>query len=129
MAPLYGKVHPGDFILGEDDTIGGLSRDNLTIASGQVLKPGQICGIVTVGGQVKALNTGASTGEDDAACIPIYAYDATGAAVMGAFITRNATVKEDGLIWPNGISAGDKAAAIAQLAARNIIIRPRSYVG
>lgn len=124
---LRGGLRPGAFILREAS--GSRSKDNLTLANGQVVQPGQICGIVTSGGQVKALNTAASTGEDDAAVIPIYAYDASSGAVMGAFITRDCEVIEDALIWPNGISAGDKATAIAQLAARGIIIRPRSFVG
>lgn len=129
MAPLYGKVHPGDFILSEDDTIGGLSRDNLTFASGLDFKPGEVAAIKTTTGQVVKFAPGGSDGADVAAVIPVYAYNTAAAAVMGVAITRQATVKEDGLIWPAGISGPNKAAAIAALAARNIIIRPRSYVG
>lgn len=124
---LRGGLRPGAFILSQ--ALHNRSLDNLTIAAGQTLQPGEVCGIITAGGQVSALNPAGSNGSDDAACIPIYAYDASGAAVMGAFITRDAEVIEDGLIWPEGISAGDKAAAITQLAARGIIVRPRSFVG
>lgn len=126
---LRGKAREGDFILSEDEN--GLSRDNLTIATGAnlVIATGTVCGIVTASGNVKKLDTAASDGSDDAAVISIYTYDASAADVMGAFVSRNAQIKEDGLIWPAGISAADKKAAIAQLAARNIIIRPRSYVG
>lgn len=38
-------------------------------------------------------------------------------------IVRDAVVSEDGLVWPGGISAADKATAIAALAAKGIIIR------
>lgn len=125
---LVGGLRPGDFILSEDDRVGAASRDNLTFTGGKFL-PGQVCGIITASGKVVPLNPAASDGSDDAAVLPVYAYDATSADVMGVGITRTATVKEDGLIWPEGISGPNKAAAIAQLAARNIIIRPRSYVG
>ena len=124
---LRGGPRAGDFILSEANN--NRSRDNLTIASGNTVVMGEVCGIITVGGQVAPLDTAAADGSDEAAVISIYAYDASGAAVMGAFITRDAEVKEDGLVWPEGISAGDKTAAITQLAARGIIIRPRSYVG
>lgn len=126
---LRGGIRPGDFILSEDDKVGARSRDNLTFKSGNVFKPGQVCGIITASGKVVPLNPAASDGSDDAAVIPVYAYDATSADVMGVGITGHALVKEDGLIWPNGISGNDKAAAILQLKALGIKIRPRSYVG
>lgn len=129
VTPLYGKVHPGDFILSENDQIGALSRDNLTFESGLTFKPGEVAAIKTSNGCVVKLNPAGSDGSEVAAVIPVYAYDTTAAAVMGVAITRNAAVKEDGLIWPAGISAPNKAASIVQLADRGIIIRPRSYVG
>lgn len=129
MAPLTSKVRPGDFILTENEQVGALSRDNLTFATGNVFKPGQVCGIITATGKVVPLNPAASDGSDDAAVIPIYHIDASSADVMGVAISRNATLKEDGLIWPAGISAPNKAIAIQQLAARTLIVRPRSYVG
>jgi hypothetical protein len=126
---LSGGVRPGDFILSENEQVGARSRDNLTFKSGNTFKPGQVCGIITATGKVVPLDPAASDGSDDAAVLPVYAIDATAADVMGVGITREATVKEDGLIWPAGISAPNKAAAIAQLKALGIIIRPRSYVG
>lgn len=124
---LRSGPRPGDFILSEEPH--QFSRDNLTLKSGNVVKPGQVCGIITATGQVVPLNTAASDGSDVAAVLPIYGYDATEAAVMGAFVTRQSQLKEDGLIWPAGISGADKKSAIAELAAHGIIVRPRSYVG
>lgn len=123
---LRGTVHQGDFILSES---GHRSRDNLTIASGRTIRTGEVCAIVTATGSVVALNPAASDGSQNAAVLPVYGYDASAAAVMGAFVTTDAEVKEDGLIWPAGITGPQKAAAIAALAARGIKIRPRSYVG
>lgn len=124
---LRGGVRPITFLLREAN--GSRSRDNLTIASGNTVKPGEVCSIVTATGQVVPLNAAGADGSETAAVIPLYGYDAENAAVMGAFASRDCEVIEDALIWPNGISAGDKASAIADLAARGIIIRPRSYVG
>lgn len=124
---LRGGVRPVSFLLREAN--GSRTRDNLTIASGNTVRPGEICGIVTATGEVAPLDAAAVDGSGEAAVIALYGYDATDAAVMGSFASRDCEVIEDALIWPDGISAGDKATAIAELAARGIIIRPRSYVG
>ncbi len=126
---LRGGVRPLDFILSENDQVGALSRDNLTFKSGNTFTPGQVCGIITDTGKVVPLDPAASDGSDDAAVICCYPIDATAGDVMGVGIVRHATVKKDGLVWPEGISAPNKADAIAQLKAAGIIIRPRSYVG
>lgn len=206
---LRGGPRPGAFILSESTH--SRSRDNLTIKSGSVLRPGEVCGAVASTGKIVPLGrdtknnltvgsltggsggtngtfplaftggvgsgaagtftvaggaltnvtitnhgnyttaptavftasaglTGAaapitltdvspSDGSDDVAAISIYGYDASEADVMGAFVTRDAEVIEDALVWPEGILAADKLVAIQQLKDRGIIIRPRSYVG
>ena len=51
------------------------------------------------------------------------AIDASAADVNGAAIARNAEVLGAELTWPAGITADQQNAAIAQLAARSIIVR------
>lgn len=126
---LSGTVRPGDFILSENDQVGALSRDNLTVTADLVFAPGEIAGIVTATGRVAKFNPALSNGAEVAAVIPVYPVATPGALGMHVFVTRNAALKEDGLVWPVGITGPQKAAAIAQLAERGLIIRPRSYVG
>lgn len=124
---LRGGVRPLAFLLREAS--GSRSRDNLTLALGEKVLPGQVCGIVTATGEVAPYDPTEDDGTQNAAVIPGYAYDATAAAVMGAYVTRDAELIEDALIWPAGISAPNKAAAILALKAQGLIVRPRSYVG
>lgn len=108
---------------------GQRSRGNRTIPSGSgVIVSGQVCSTLTSSGAAKPLAPAAADGTQNADSISMYRYDSTGAAVMGAFIERDAEVKEEELVWPAGITAPQKAAAIAALKAVGIIIRPASYV-
>lgn len=52
-----------------------------------------------------------------------YNYSAADADVDGMGVTRDAEVKGVELVWPEGISAGDKANAIKKLAKNGIIVR------
>ena len=73
--------------------------------------------------KVKILTPAALDGTQIAYGIICPACDASLADVAGAAIVRNAIVKDTGLVWPGGISAGDKAAALAALAGKYIISR------
>lgn len=74
-------------------------------------------------GKVKILTPAAVDGTQTAYGILTSAIDATAADVAGAAIVRNALVKDAGLVWPGGITAGEKATALAQLAEKHIISR------
>lgn len=124
---VYSGLRPGAFILSEAE--GARSRDNLTIKAGNVTAPGLVLGKITTGGKLVPHDPGASDGSEVAHSISIYAYDATAADVMGAILTNDAEVIEDGLIFKSGISGPNKAAAIAALLAQGIKVRPKSYVG
>jgi hypothetical protein len=74
--------------------------------------------------QHKVLAPSATDGTQNAAAISIY--DVTtgaGETVAASVIARDAEVNGKELEWPGGISADEKAAAIAQLAAAGIIVR------
>ncbi|MFO7598036.1 MAG: head decoration protein, partial [Desulfocurvibacter africanus] len=71
------------------------------------------------------LNPGAdpADGSEKAAGIAIDAYDASAADVEGVAIKRDAIVAPSALIWPDGITVGQKATALAELEALGIITR------
>lgn len=74
-------------------------------------------------GKYKALDTSATSGLQTAAGILWDHADASGADARGVAIVRDAEVNADELTWPDGISGGNKTAAIAVLAAAGIILR------
>lgn len=113
--------HTAEYILSEAN--GHLSRDSVTILSGQVLKPGDVLGKVTASGKFKALTPGASDGSEVAAAIAYAAVDATGGDRPGVVTARSSEVNGPSLGWPVGISGPNKIAAIAALAVPGIIVR------
>lgn len=75
-------------------------------------------------GSVKEIDFDAVDGTQDAHGFVIAAYDATAAAVSGVAVVRDATIVAADLVWPTtspAVSAAQKAAALAQLAAKGII--------
>ncbi len=75
-------------------------------------------------GKIVEIDFDAVDGSQDAYGITIAAYDATDAAVSGVVISRNAIIADANLVWPTtspAVSAAQKAAALAQLAAKGII--------
>ncbi|UQR66210.1 head decoration protein [Bradyrhizobium sp. C-145] len=114
--------HPAEFILTEAN--GQRSRDNITIGASQTIVPGTVLGMVTADGSYLGFTTGAADGSQNAAAIAIYGVT-TGAGETAkiAAITRDAEVNGNILTWPAGITALQKATAIAALAANGIIVR------
>lgn len=111
----------GEFLVSEAN--GRLSREVVTVAAGADLVPGTVLGQVTAGGAYAALNTAAVDGSEVAAAVLYDHAYAASAAVEGVIVARLAEVRGSDLEWPDGITEGDKAAAIAELAANNIIVR------
>jgi hypothetical protein len=72
-------------------------------------------------GKVVALDPDGVNGANHAAGIMIAAVDASLADKTGVAIVREAMIATANLVWPTGISAGDKAIAIADLAALGIV--------
>ena len=99
------------------------SRDIVTVLSGQNLALGTIVGIVTASGKVKILAPAASDGSQTAVGMMALSCDASLADTTSIAITRHAILKETSLVWPAGITAPQKATAIAQLKAAGILIR------
>jgi hypothetical protein len=74
-------------------------------------------------GKYKILTPAAQDGSQTAAGILLAPVDATSADQACAVVARVAEVNSNELTWPGGISAGDKAAAIAKLAAADVLVR------
>ena len=119
--PYEEPARTGEFILSEAN--GARSRENVTLAQGHKLAPGTVLGIVASSGEYVPLNPGATDGSENAAGLLYDAVDSTDASVAVAVVVRDAEVKGDLLIWPDGITDAQKAAAEAALQAAGLIVR------
>ena len=70
-----------------------------------------------------AYNQDSTDGSEDAAAVLVAACDASTADQTAVAIVRLAEVNGAELVWPADIEAGEKTAAIAQLAANTIFVR------
>lgn len=106
-----------------DEVSVNLSRRQGVLASGSgVVLAGTVVAIVTATGKYVPLDTEAVTGAEDAAGVLFDTVDATDAdqdCVVSAALTA---VNASEIIWPDGISDGDRKAAIAALEARQITV-------
>lgn len=105
--------NPGAFILSEGS--GVISRDTVTLASGQNLESGTVLGKVTATGKYKAYASGNTDGSETAAAILYQTTDAT-ADTPVVVVSRMAEVDEASL---TGLDADAKG----HLADLNIIVR------
>lgn len=108
----------GDGLKWEEDN--DYSRRKVTIASGNSVSLLQVVGKITASGKYAPLNPAAADGTEAAAGIMTLAVDASAADKEGVIIEREALVAMDNLVWPAGITAPQKTAAIAQLEALGI---------
>ncbi len=75
------------------------------------------------GGTVAIFDPGASNGTQNPVGIVTDSYDTTdGLATPGAIVTRDAHIINFGLKWKAGITAAQKAAALAALATKNVLV-------
>lgn len=119
------KNEPGrlsDWLLFEEDEIGRYSRDNVVVAANQTLKCGSVVGYNDAGTQVLEYD---DVAPDGIAAVGILVNDVTtlaGQTADNAIVTRYARINANALVWKTGLSAGAKANALADLAARGIIL-------
>ena len=100
------------------------SREQATVAAGQNLPLGAVVGIDAATGKLKALDPTASDGSEVAVGVLALAVDATLIDREDAIlIARHAIVARHALVWPVGITAAQKLAAIAQIEAHGILVR------
>ena len=100
------------------------SRDQDTVAAAQNLPLGTVVGRETATAKLKALDLSATDGTETAVGVLGNDVDATLIDREDAIlIARHAIVARGAVIWPTGISAADKAEAVAQLATRGVLLR------
>jgi len=114
MATLTEGMHAGEFLISEGN--GFISRDVITVVSGQNLAAGAVVGKITATGKYAAYNDGAADGTETAAGILFDAVDASAADAEGVIINKDAEVNGDEL-------TGSDANGIADLLALGIKVR------
>lgn len=123
MNAINEPLNLGDLLKYEEDCL-SYSREQVTVASGQNLELGAVVGRVTATGKLKRFDPVATDGTEDVAGILLGAIDATLIQRDDALLlARHAIVASHAVVWPAGITAEQKAAAIAALEARGILIR------
>jgi len=120
MTTLTEGQHAGEFIVSEAN--GLRSREIKTLISGQDLAAGAVVGEITASGKLTEVAPAANDGSETAAGILVYACDASSADEACVSIVRDAEVNGAELVWPT-VTAEQKTAAIAELAALGIIVR------
>lgn len=100
-----------------------ISKDTVTLISGQNLTAGTVLGVITASGKYTLHNNAASDGSEAAAAVLVADSDASGGDLKVVVIKRLAEVKNDLLVWKTGISGANKTAGLAALAAKFIIAR------
>lgn len=96
----------------------------ITIADGATdFVAGDTWTITVTAGDYEALDPAEDDGAQIATGILYAAVDATGGDKACVIVARDAECNANEITWPSGISAGNKAIAIAQLNARGIFLR------
>src|SRR5512137_1324957 len=123
MTALNEPVNLGDLLKYEEGSL-RYSREQVTVAVGENLELGAVCGRVTATGKVKRFDPAATDGSEDPAGILLAPCNASLAERDdGLLLVRHAVVATRAVVWPTGITAPQQAAATAALEARGILIR------
>ena len=112
--------HAGEFIVSQAN--GGRSRDRVTFASGEVIKPGHVLGVVSSSGEYKEYNPANADGSETAVAVAYDHVDASGGAADGPAVTRDAEVNAGELVWFDGASDAQKSTGQDELEAQSGII-------
>lgn len=102
---------------------GTRSREVVTLASGNDLPPGAVLGKVTASGKYAQHNAAATDGTEIAAAVLYAAVDASAADSAAVATARDAEVQAAQLVWRAGVTAPQKTAGLAALAAIGIVAR------
>jgi hypothetical protein len=123
MPALREPLNLGDLLKYEEASL-RYSRDQVTVAAGQNLELGAVVGRVTATAQIKRFDPAATDGTEQPAGILLEPVDASLAdRPDGLMLARHGIVASHAVVWPAGITAPQKAAAIAALEAHGILIR------
>lgn len=122
MAVINETSYISDLVKYEEECL-DYSRNSETVAAGQNLGLGTVVGKKTADGKLYALNPAATDGTEISIGVLIEPVDATLIDKTGIIIARHAIVADRAVVWPAGITAAQKATAIAQLEAKGILLR------
>ena len=114
-------AHTGQFLVSEAN--GARSRETITLAEGQDLEAGTVLGKVTATGKYAQVAPTATDGTESAAGILFDNVDASAADSKAVAIARDAEVRGSDLVWPEGVTAEQREAAVGELLAAGIVIR------
>ena len=118
----YDYRTPSDIV--QDEGANRYSRDEDVLASGSgIVVTGTVLGMVTASGKVAPLAPAANDGTETAVGIILETADATSADQDVVALKRRAQVVSQALVWPAGITTGEKATATAELESLGIIAR------
>ena len=121
MPELQEGRYAGEFVVSEGN--GSISRETITVLSGETLEAGAVLGKVTASAKYKALDPAAADGSEAAAGILYDRVDASAADAEGVAIVRLAEVNAAELVWPDGTTGPEQTTALGELAALTIIAR------
>ena len=100
------------------------SRDEVVVAAGQTLALGAVVGRVTATREIVALDPAANDGREIAAGVLIEAITTTATERRrSVIVSRHAIVFGGALVFAPTHTAEQTAAALAQLAARGVLVR------
>jgi hypothetical protein len=126
--PTYSETNKiGDFLKREFDQLH--NRESVVIATGaaQNLAAGTVLGRITASGKYVLHDNAAADGSQNAAAILLFDANAVAADAPAVALVRGPAVVSDGaLIFKAGITAPNRAAAVAALAALGIVARRTS---
>lgn len=112
----------GDVLKREFDPL--LNRETVTLISGQNLKCGAVLGQITASGKYTLHAAAAVDGSQNARAVLLFDTDASGGDTKAVVLARGpAVVSDAALIFAGGISAPNRATAVAALAALGIVAR------
>lgn len=126
-AGTFNFYAPDGSLIRQITVAGGAAANDhivLTIADGATdFVAGDTFTITVSEGDAEILNPAHTDGTQIAGGVLYSAVDATDADKQGVAVYKTAAVLASALVWPSGISDTNKATAIAQLAARGIVLR------
>lgn len=125
MPTLTEGAYAQGFIISEGN--GTISRENVTLISGQNLKAGAVLGKITASGKYTAVAPAASDGSQTAVAILLSDTDASGGDKVCSILARYAEVNRAELGF-GALDAGQQTTAIGQLAAAAIGIIVRTGI-
>ena len=122
FAPVTKAKNLGDLLKFEAPNL--YSRERTTVAAGQNLELGAVVGTIKATGKTTRFDPAATDGSEVASGVLLEACDASLIDRDDALVVlRHAIVDDSTLVWPAGMDAAGKAAAVTSLKSLGVLIR------